>query len=88
MTEAVSGRLPDRKEVEVRRMLEVPHPPVPADLAERAAAVGRRLLRRRRLLRLALYAVLLAAAVAFTVWAATKWPTPPPTNVTPPLRSW
>ena len=38
---AVRGRsgppsrwLPDRKETEVRRMLDVPHPPAPSDLAE------------------------------------------------------
>jgi ferric-dicitrate binding protein FerR (iron transport regulator) len=90
VTGAVSGplpdRLPDRKEAEVRRMLTAPRPPVPADLAARAAARGRRLLHRRRLLRLALCAVLLAAAVALGVWVAARWPTPP--SDPPPLGSW
>ncbi|GAA1883832.1 hypothetical protein [Streptantibioticus ferralitis] len=88
MTDAVSGRLPDRKEAEVRRMLEIPHPPVPADLAERAIAHGRRLVRRRLLLRRTLWALLLAAVVAVAIWAAMDWPTPAPLNVTPPLESW
>ncbi|MCQ4043372.1 hypothetical protein NON19_15400 [Streptomyces rubrisoli] len=67
-------------------MLAAPRPPVPADLADRAAARGRRVLHRRRLLRLALCAVLLAAAVALGVWVAARWPTPP--SAPPPLGSW
>ena len=86
MSGAVSGPLPDRKEAEVRRMLTTPHPPVPADLAARAAARGRRLLHRRRLLRLALCAVLLTAAVALGVWVAARWPAPPGNPA--PLGGW
>ncbi|WP_443072358.1 hypothetical protein [Streptomyces sp. RPT161] len=86
MSGAVSGPLPDRKEAEVRRMLTGAHPPVPADLAARAANRGHRLLRRRRLLRLALCAVLLAAAVAAGMWVAARWPTPP--SPPAPLGSW
>ncbi|MFJ2957372.1 hypothetical protein [Streptomyces sp. NPDC087270] len=53
---------PNRREDELRRQLDTPHPLVPSDLAERAAARGRHLLRRRRIVRYALCAVLLAAA--------------------------
>ncbi len=86
MTGPVSGWLPDRKEAEVRRMLMAAHPSVPADLAARAAYRGRRLLHRRRLLRLVLCAVLLAAAVALGMWVAARWPTPP--SPPAPLRGW
>ncbi|MEV7420532.1 hypothetical protein [Streptomyces sp. NPDC089919] len=81
--------LPDRKELEVRRLLEGPHPVVPADLAPTAAARGARLLRRRQALRRAGWTLLLAAAVAFTVWASLTrpWVTPPST-VAPPLEGW
>ncbi|MFF1924551.1 hypothetical protein ACFVW8_28775 [Streptomyces sp. NPDC058221] len=75
-----------RKEDEVRRMLEGPHPQVPADLAERAVQQGGRLLRRQRVLRLLGLLALVAAAVAFTVWAVTVQPWQvPPAETTPPL---
>ncbi|MEU4891186.1 hypothetical protein AB0B12_03650 [Streptomyces sp. NPDC044780] len=81
--------LPDRKENEVRRMLEGPHPALPPDLADRAAERGRRLLRRHRVLRTVGWLLLLAAAVAFGVWAAIVEPwTAPPTDTTPPLEGW
>ncbi|WP_181138476.1 hypothetical protein [Streptomyces sp. Ru73] len=80
---------PDRKEAEVRRMLDGPHPLVPPDLAVRAAVRGRRLLFRRRLLGTAGWLLLFLAAVAFTVWAVTQQPwIPPPTRTTPPLEGW
>ncbi|MFJ5549555.1 MULTISPECIES: hypothetical protein [unclassified Streptomyces] len=81
--------LPDRKELEVRRMLEGPHPVVPVGLAAQAAARGTRLLRRRRALRRLGWTLLLAAAVAFTVWASLTRPwVVPPSTVAPPLEGW
>ncbi len=80
---------PDRKEDEVRHMLETAHPAVPADLAGRAAEQGARLLRRHRAVRRVMWLLLLAAAIVFTVWAmaAEPWVTPP-TDTTPPLEGW
>ncbi|MEU6891865.1 hypothetical protein ABZ934_08680 [Streptomyces sp. NPDC046557] len=80
---------PDPKEVQVRRLLEGPHPPVPTGLAAAAAARGTRLLRRYRALRRFGWAVLLAAAAAFTVWAVLTRPwVTPPSGVSPPLEGW
>ncbi|BBA99740.1 hypothetical protein RVR_6490 [Actinacidiphila reveromycinica] len=67
---SAGGRPPNRREAEVRRLLDTPHPAVPPDLAERAALRGRGLLRRRRVLRYALGAALLAAALAAAVLLA------------------
>ncbi|MGW2667455.1 hypothetical protein ACWC5F_05245 [Streptomyces sp. NPDC001272] len=79
----------DRKEAQVRQLLEGPHPAVPAGLASAAAARGRRLLRRRRALRRLGWAVLWAVAVAFAVWAALTHPwVTPPSHVSPPLEGW
>lgn len=81
--------LPDRKEAEVRRMLDGPHPPVPPDLALRAAAGGRRLLVHRRLARRLLWLLTVAALAALLVWAAVDQPwLPPPAHTTPPLEGW
>lgn len=60
----------DRKEDEVRRMLDLRHPPLPPGLAARAAARGGRALRRRRAVRAVGWALLAAGTVAFCVWAA------------------
>jgi ferric-dicitrate binding protein FerR (iron transport regulator) len=80
---------PDRKEDEVRRMLDVPHPAVPPDLAARAAERGQRILGHRRAVRTVAWVLLLAAAVAFAVWAAVVQPwVLPPTGTTPPLEGW
>ncbi|MFG2596928.1 hypothetical protein [Streptomyces sp. NPDC048462] len=78
-----------RKEDEVRRMLEGPHPQVPADLAERAAELGGRVLRRRRALRRLGLLALIAAVAVFTVWALMVQPwQAPPAETTPPLGGW
>lgn len=78
-----------RKEDEVRRMLEGPHPQVPADLAERATELGGRVLRRRRALRRLGLLALIAAVAVFTVWALMVQPwQAPPAETTPPLGGW
>ncbi|WP_405849918.1 hypothetical protein [Streptomyces niveus] len=59
-----------RKEDEVRRMLDLPHPKVPVDLTARASAHGARVLNRRRTWRLLLWLLVTVAVVAFTVWAS------------------
>ncbi|MEV6687362.1 hypothetical protein AB0N28_18805 [Streptomyces sp. NPDC051130] len=80
---------PDLKEAQVRQLLEGPHPPVPAGLAAAAAARGARLLRRYRALRRFGWALLFAAAAAFTVWAVVTRPwVTPPSGVSPPLEGW
>ncbi|MGX1880915.1 hypothetical protein [Streptomyces sp. NPDC055287] len=80
---------PDRKQDEVRRMLEGAHPPVPADLGPRAAGRGARLLRRRMLARRLMWLLLGLAVVAFTVWAVLEQPwVTPPSEVAPPLEGW
>lgn len=79
---------PDRKETEVRRMLDGPHPAVPPGLALRAAERGHRLLLRRRWLLLAGW-LLLTVGVVLCVWALAQQPwLPPPTRTTPPLEGW
>ncbi|WP_086860876.1 hypothetical protein [Streptomyces milbemycinicus] len=79
----------DRKEDVVRRMLNGPHPAVPPDLADRAAGRGRRMLRRHRAVRAVGWVLLIAAIIAFTVWAVIVQPwTTPPTDTTPPLEGW
>ncbi|MFE3121525.1 hypothetical protein [Streptomyces niveus] len=78
-----------RKEDEVRRMLDLPHPKVPVDLTARASAHGARLLNRRRTWRLLLWLLVTVAVVAFTVWASAAEPwTVPPSDTTPPLEGW
>ncbi|MFD7864927.1 hypothetical protein [Streptomyces sp. NPDC057682] len=76
-----------RREDEVRRMLDTPHPQVPADLAARAARRGSGRLRRRRVLRRLWLLTATAVVVAFTVWAVTVQPWhAPPAETTPPLE--
>lgn len=77
------------REATVRRMLEQSPPPVPPDLHADAIRRGSRMLRRRTLARRAMWLLLLAAAVAFAVWAVTVQPwVEPPSETTPPLTGW
>ncbi|SCK26659.1 hypothetical protein [Streptomyces sp. WMMB 322] len=78
-------RLPDRKETQVRRILEsVPPAPVPTDLAARALARGLRIAQRRRTAALVLW-VFFAVALAVAVWAAVAQPwAGEPARTTPP----
>jgi hypothetical protein len=66
--------LPNRRDDEVRRLLDTPHPVVPADLAVRAVLRGRRIVHRRRVTRTVLWTLAVAAAVAGLVLAAVLWP--------------
>jgi hypothetical protein len=81
--------LPER-EAAVRRMLEeAPAPPMPPDLYGEVVRRGGRMLRRRTAARRLMWLVLLTAAVAFAVWAATARPwVEPPSETTPPLTGW
>lgn len=81
------SRLPNRRDDEVRRLLDTPHPVVPLDLTARAAARGRRIVRRRRIVRLTLWVLLFAALVAGLVVAVLAWPDHAATT-TPPDGSW
>ncbi|KUL38651.1 hypothetical protein ADL22_17650 [Streptomyces sp. NRRL F-4489] len=78
---------PDRKETEARRTLWAgPWPPVPPDLAARAAARGRRLRARRLLLHRAGSLLALLALLSLALWAAADQPwRPPPARTTPPV---
>ena len=69
--------LPNRRDDEVRRLLDTPHPVVPVDLSARAMVRGRRIVRRRRRVHTLLWALLVAAVVAGTVLAILAWPDRP-----------
>lgn len=73
----------DRKEEQVRRLLDTPHPVVAVDLAARAADRGRRVLRRRRVAHTVLWALLLAALITTVVLLSLWWPAPDPLGTTP-----
>lgn len=80
---------PDRKEDEVRRMLELRPALLPADLAARAISRGGRRLRRHNTLRAVMWVLLLAAAIAFAVWAVEAEPwVARPSQTTPPSYDW
>ncbi|GAA3031386.1 hypothetical protein [Streptomyces glomeratus] len=80
--------LPQR-EAAVRRLLERTPPPVPPGLHAEVVRRGSRMLRRRALARRLLWLALLAAAVAFAVWAAMARPwVEPPSTTTPPISDW
>lgn len=79
----------DRKEDAVRRLLAAGAPPVPAGLGGDAVRRGERVRGRRRVVRRLLWLLLLAAAVAFGVWASLARPwSVPPSVTTPPLTGW
>ncbi|MET9535842.1 hypothetical protein ABZY02_35710 [Streptomyces sp. NPDC006649] len=81
--------LPDRKEEMVRRMLEGPHPPVPAGLALRAAERGTRIRRRRTAGRRVAWLLLAAALTGFVVWATLTQPwEAPPARTAPPVEGY
>ncbi|MFC9679908.1 hypothetical protein [Streptomyces sp. NPDC056948] len=77
------------REATVRRLMEQAPRPVPPEIHTEAVRRGGRMLRRRTLARRLLWLLLLAAAVAFTVWALTAQPwVEPPSDTTPPLTGW
>ncbi|MFJ3233505.1 hypothetical protein [Streptomyces sp. NPDC086787] len=77
------------REAAVRRILEQVPPAVPPDLYPEAVRRGGRILRHRTTARRLMWLLLCAAAVAFTVWAATAHPwVEPPSQTTPPLTHW
>ncbi len=77
------------KEEEVRRMLDLPYPRMPADLHVRASRRGARLRRRRRTLHRVECALLLVAAIVFAVWAVAVEPwAVPPSATTPEIGGW
>ncbi|MEV4785670.1 hypothetical protein AB0K53_09495 [Streptomyces tuirus] len=77
------------REAAVRRLLEQVPRPVPPEIHIEAVRRGGRMLRRRTLARRVMWLLLLAAAVAFTVWALTARPwVEPPSDTTPPLTGW
>ncbi|MEU3789509.1 hypothetical protein AB0F07_06860 [Streptomyces fructofermentans] len=79
----------NRREAEVRRLLEEPQPPVPPDLYAEAVRRGGRMLRRRRAARRLMWFLVVAALVAFAVWASVAQPwVEPPSETTPPLTGW
>ncbi|MFI9648622.1 hypothetical protein ACIHAA_20260 [Streptomyces sp. NPDC052040] len=80
--------LPER-EAAVRRLLERTPPPVPSGLHAEAVRRGGRMRRRRAAARRLLWLALLAAAVAFLVWASVARPwVEPPSTTTPPISDW
>ena len=77
------------REATVRRMLERTPPPVPPDLYGDVVRRGSRLLRRRTVALRVLWLALVAAALAFTVWASVARPwVEPPSTTTPPISNW
>lgn len=75
----------DRKEREVRSMLDLVHPAAPPDLADRAMARGLRLLRLRRARDIVLWLLLIAALVGAGIAAAAYAHSVAPLRVTPPI---
>ncbi|WP_329175264.1 hypothetical protein [Streptomyces sp. NBC_01477] len=65
---------PNRRDDEVRRLLDTPHPMVPAGLVAVATVRGRRTVRRRRFAHHVLWVLLLAAVAAGIALAVMAWP--------------
>jgi ferric-dicitrate binding protein FerR (iron transport regulator) len=78
------------REAAVRRLLEqASSRPVPPEIHTEAVRRGSRMLRRRTLARRLMWLLILAAALAFAVWALTARPwVEPPSDTTPPLTGW
>jgi len=78
-----------RREAAVRQILEGPTGQVPPELYADVVRRGGRMLRRRRTVRRLVWLLLLAATVAFVVWALMVEPwVEPPSTTTPPLTGW
>ncbi|MCZ7416858.1 MULTISPECIES: hypothetical protein [unclassified Streptomyces] len=83
------GEPPDPRVRPVLALLDTAYPPVPPDLAERAAVRGDRLLRRRHTALALTWTVLSVAVVLFLVWAAATRPWQlPPDTLSPPDLDW
>jgi hypothetical protein len=80
--------LPNRRDDEVRRLLDTPHPMVPLDLASRAMARGRRIVRRRRTVHAVLWTLLVVAVAAGIVLAVLAWPDHPASTVPSDGSTW
>ncbi|WP_327353805.1 hypothetical protein [Streptomyces sp. NBC_01304] len=81
--------LPDRKETQVRRLLDTALPGVPPGVCPEAVRWGSRIARRRLVAVRLLWLLLFAAVVAFAVWAGIEQPwVEPPSTTTPPLEGW
>ncbi|MER7173019.1 hypothetical protein [Streptomyces mesophilus] len=80
----------DRKENEVRRLLDTTGAPaVPAELYDDVVRRGSRLLRQRMVVRRLMWWGAVLGFLAFMVWVAVADPfVPPPSEVTPPLQGW
>jgi hypothetical protein len=77
------------REAAVRHILERRPPPVPPELCADATRRGGRMLRRRTTARHVMWLVLLAAVVAFAVWASMAHPwVESPSTTTPPVTGW
>ncbi|MFD3498382.1 hypothetical protein ACFWWT_03050 [Streptomyces sp. NPDC058676] len=77
------------REAAVRRIMERSGPSVPPELYGEVVRRGGRMLRRRKAARSLLWLLLVAATVAFVVWALMAQPwVEPPSDTTPPLTDW
>ncbi|GHE64711.1 hypothetical protein [Streptomyces capitiformicae] len=77
------------RETAVREILERGSVQVPPELCADAMRRGGRMLRRRTAARQLMWLVLLAAVIAFVVWATMTRPwVEPPLETTPPLTGW
>ncbi|MFE3074201.1 hypothetical protein [Streptomyces sp. NPDC059247] len=74
------------REAAVRRLLDTPYPPVPGDLARRAAERGARRLRLALRVRRVLWVLAVAAVTVFALWASAARPWEAPPETTPSLE--